>query len=230
MICGANEYGIWYVVVFDISFSMFVLLRLLMLQSCPLLDPFLSSFRFLWSDPLSMLWVFWTYLKAWGFYMESQVIWGSFVDRSFIPSLGSQDIKETIHSWDIEIPCHDPLVFLCRPHSTDLLTGALQLTSLRRGEVPKVSLTWDTLVPWRWWHEDTSSVESGTLEVFMLPTSSTVERLMMGYLDVFSEEQRAEWKWLGDGSTFMATKLHCIRNMIMPDKRASQRTEGMQIN
>ncbi len=64
---------------FDISFGIFVLLRLLMLQSCPLLDPFISSFRFLWSDPVSMLWVFWTYLKAWGFYMESQVIWGSFV-------------------------------------------------------------------------------------------------------------------------------------------------------
>lgn len=45
-------------------------------------------------------------------------------------------------------------LFFYRTHSTDLLTGALQLTSLRRGEVPKVSITWDTLAPRRWWHED----------------------------------------------------------------------------
>lgn len=64
-----------------------------------------------------------------------------------------------------------PLLFFAERivNAFNTLTGALQLTSLRRGEVPKVSITWDTLAPRRWWHEETSRVESGTLEVCMLP-------------------------------------------------------------
>ena len=103
-------------------------------------------------------------------------------------------------------------LFFYRTHSTDLLTGALQLTSLRRGEVPKVSITWDTLAPRRWWHED---------------FTCWVRELWKFVCCVF-RTSKCQTKWYGDGNTLLATKLHCIGNMIMPDKRESQRTEDIQ--
>lgn len=59
----------------------------------------------------------------------------------------------------------------------------------------------------------TSRVESGTLEVCMLR---------------FQNIKVPNEMIFGDGNTLLATKLHCIGNMIMPDKRESQRTEDIQ--
>lgn len=116
MLRGANQYGIWYVVVFDILFNL----------------AYLFSYDYwCYSPVLSLIRSF----PASGFFDQIQWVCFGFsgpisrpegltwnprfseaVDRSFIPKLGSEDIKKTIHSWgDIGIPCHDPLVFLQNP-------------------------------------------------------------------------------------------------------------------